>query len=433
MEKKQAIKLSRQLKRTFCETTLNALGKRVGFCRRERELTPYRLCLGLVEAMGVSQVVRIADIQRSYNALRAGNVQYKPLHNQLAKPQFPTFMRHVCTHLLQQLTVKALHFSPGSAFARFKRIELQDGTSFALKPSLSEYYPGRFTRYSPAAVELHVSLDLLTEQPREITLTPDVHSEAQYLPAPESLNNCLVMGDRGYFKKDYLRDVAHHGGSFIIKGKANMSPTIIAAWTDDGVSRKRWENKSLKAIRAKLLKSKPMDMDVQWPDKAGVISCRMIVSWNPQTKAYQYLLTNLPRNEFSVQQVTDAYRLRWQIELLFKEWKSYANLHAFGTSNPAIAEGLIWASLCAAIMKRYCAIMAQTLSSSPLSTRKAAMCLRHVLPAIFRALLNHSRTLTQRAQQALKYLENNAKRAHPKRDVLTGRAKLGLAPVLGAA
>ena len=57
----------------------------------------------------------------------------------------------------------------------------------------------------------------------------------------------------------------------------------------------------------------------------------------PQTKAYQTLMTNLPRDEFSVQQVMDAYRLRWQIELLFKEWKSYANLHAFGTSNPAIA------------------------------------------------------------------------------------------------
>jgi len=27
----------------------------------------------------------------------------------------------------------------------------------------------------------------------------------------------------------------------------------------------------------------------------------------------------------------------WQVELLFKEWKSYANLHAFDTQNPAIA------------------------------------------------------------------------------------------------
>ena len=328
MENKQASKLSRQLKRTFCETALNALGKRVGFCRRRRELTPYRLCLGLVEAMGVAKVESIADIQRSYNALSASNVQYKPLHNQLAKRQFPVFMRGVCAYLLEQLAVKALRFSPDSAFARFERIELQDGTSFALKPSLSQSYPGRFTRVSPAAVELHVSLDLLTEQPREITLTPDVHSEAQYLPAPESLNNCLVIGDRGYFKKTYLRDVADHGGFFIIKGKANMTPTIITAVTDDGVSRKRWENKSLKHIRAKLLKTKTMDMDVQWPDKASVIQSRMIVSWSPQTKAYQYLMTNLPRDEFSAQQVMDAYRLRWQIELLFKEWKSYANLHA---------------------------------------------------------------------------------------------------------
>lgn len=353
------------------------------FLRRERELTPYRLGLGLVEALGVSAVESIADIQRSDNALCASNVQYKPRHSQLAKRQSPTFMRGVCSHLLEQLAVKALHFSPDSVFARCERIELQDGTRCALKPSLSEYYPGRFTRVSPAAVELHVSLDLLTEQPCEITLTPDVHSEAQNSPALEWLNNALVMGDRVDFKKAYLRAVAHHGGSFIIKGKANMAPTIITALTDDGVKRKRGENKSLKDIRAKLLKSKTMDMDVQWPDKAEAIESRMRVSWNKQTKAYQSLLTNLPRDEFSVQQVMEAYCLRWQIELSFQQWKSYANLHAFGTRNRAIAEGLIWASLCSAIMKRYCAILAQALTSSPLSTREAAVCLRHVLPAIF--------------------------------------------------
>ena len=293
------------------------------------------------------------------------------------------FIRGLCTHLLRQLAVNALHLSPDSVFARFERIELQDGTSFALKPILSESYPGRFTRVSPAAVEVHVSLDLLTEQPREITLTSDVHSEAQYMPAPESLNNCLVVSDRDYFKKSYFRDVAHHDGSFIIKGKVNMNPTIITALTDDGVTRKRWENKSLEDIRAKLLKSKTMDMDVQWPDKIRAIASRMIVSLNPGTKAYQYLMTNFPRDEFSVQQVMDAYRLRWQIELLFKKWKLYANLHAFGTSNPAISKRLIWASLYSAIMKRYCVIMAQPLTPSLLSTRKAAVCLRHVLLDIF--------------------------------------------------
>jgi len=48
------------------------------------------------------------------------------------------------------------------------------------------------------------------------------------------------------------------------------------------------------------------------------------------------LVTNLERTHFSIEHLSDGYRLRWQIELLFKEWKSYTN-----TSKPHIAEGLI--------------------------------------------------------------------------------------------
>ena len=67
------------------------------------------------------------------------------------------------------------------------------------------------------------------------------------------------------------------------------------------------------------------------------------------------LCTNLPRTPFSAALVGRLYRFRWQIELCFKEWKSYANLHKFDTANPHIAAGLIWASLCAAILKRFLA------------------------------------------------------------------------------
>jgi len=50
--------------------------------------------------------------------------------------------------------------------------------------------------------------------------------------------------------------------------------------------------------------------------------------------------------------VARLYRLRWQIGLCVKEWKSYANLHRFDIANPPIAAGLIWASPCAAILRR---------------------------------------------------------------------------------
>ncbi len=425
----QVSKLARQFKKMFCEPGLNALGKAIGFCKRERDITPYRLCLGLVEVFAAGEVETIADIHRAYNARCRSDVQYKPFHNQLAKSQFPDLMRAMCARSLEQLACEALRFNETSPFARFERIELQDGTSFAVKSTLREMFPGRFKKVSPAAVELHVTLELLSEQASSIVLTPDTHSEARYLPDPESLAACLVMGDRGYFKKEYLRDVAKHGGYFIIKGKASMNPTVVFAASEDGVERKGWCNKGLRDIKPRLLKRQRMDMDVEWRLKDGAFRSRLIVSWNSETKEYQYLLTNLSRAEFSIGHIVDGYRLRWQIELMFKEWKSHANLHAFDTSNPYIAEGLIWASLCAAILTRYCAHVAQRFAHLPISTQKVAKCIAYVLRDIFHALMHSPTHLNKAIMLALEYLSKNAQRAHPKRDALSGRSKLGLVPV----
>src|SRR5437667_12885711 len=76
----------------------------------------------------------------------------------------------------------------------------------------------------------------------------------------------------------------------------------------------------------------------------------------------------------------------WHMELLCKEWKSYANLHAFDTENPAIVEGLIWAAIAAAALKRLLAHMTQLLVKVPMSTRKVAMGAVHVLGRIVEAL-----------------------------------------------
>ena len=74
---------------------------------------------------------------------------------------------------------------------------------------------------------------------------------------------------------------------------------------------------------------------------------------------------------------------------MFKEWKSYANLHAFDTQNASIAEGLVWASICAALLKMFLAHAAQRLIQVAISTRTAAMCLRSSLTRV----LMHWRTI----------------------------------------
>lgn len=39
------------------------------------------------------------------------------------------------------------------------------------------------------------------------------------------------------------------------------------------------------------------------------------------------MITNVDRYQASADMLFDIYRLRWQIELLFKCWKSYANIN----------------------------------------------------------------------------------------------------------
>jgi hypothetical protein len=42
---------------------------------------------------------------------------------------------------------------------------------------------------------------------------------------------------------------------------------------------------------------------------------RLIVSWNPQTKCFDYLLTNLPKSRYTISMICLGYKLRWQVEI----------------------------------------------------------------------------------------------------------------------
>src|SRR5215469_14752598 len=106
----------------------------------------------------------------------------------------------------------------------------------------------------------------------------------------------------------------------------------------------------------------------------------------PPDEGVLLLVDQPPATRYRLDMIYRAYKWRWQVELLFKEWKSYANLHAFDTAKVAIVEGLIWTAIAAAALKRFLAHMTQLLVEVPMSTRKVAMCAVHVLGDIVRAL-----------------------------------------------
>jgi Transposase DDE domain len=81
----------------------------------------------------------------------------------------------------------------------------------------------------------------------------------------------------------------------------------------------------LQAIIAKFPKRQRAELAVEWLMDHAPFRLRLIVSWNPETKSFDYLLTNLPPSQYTLNTICLGYKLRWQVELLFKEWKSYAN------------------------------------------------------------------------------------------------------------
>jgi hypothetical protein len=123
----------------------------------------------------------------------------------LAKAEFPAMMLSITSLVIKQMSFNVLGFREGSPFCRFKQIQVHDGSSFALKDALEDTFPGRFSAVSPAAVELHTTMDLLSNAAVRIVLAPDTESEQANFPDARQLKDCLFLADRGYVNLSYTR------------------------------------------------------------------------------------------------------------------------------------------------------------------------------------------------------------------------------------
>jgi hypothetical protein len=383
-----------------------------------RDVTPQRMVCALLDALGGRRIETLADIQRTFNAQTGLSTRYKAFYNQMAKPAFPKFMRAVFAEVLRNLSQAVLRPAAGSALDGFADIVIQDGSSFAVHDALAGSFGGRFTKIRPAAVEVHACVSVFRDQVLHAAVAPDKVAEGR--------RDKLLLADRGYESLDYWEQVHREGGFFIIRGKKTLNPWLLRVRGPRG-RLTRFEGRHLHEVLAKLPRRR-LDLDVEFRIRRDPpLRLRLVLLWIPARRRYLTLVTNVSRRRLTSRQILGVYRLRWQVELVFKEWKSYANLHEFTSRNPRLVEGLIWASLCAAALKRSIAHAChRTGDRVPISTRIVAMCGAFVLPAILGGVLAGAR-LNNVMHGVFRYLWHNAQRSHPRRDRATGRLRWGLA------
>jgi hypothetical protein len=433
----------RRFRKVLQAEAVEAIAWKVGFVQRTRVITGASVFWALVVTVGAHCTQYISDVLRTLNAREGWSIRYKPFWNRLAKRAFPGFMKTMFQRLCRELVTEVLRTEQGSDASFFSDVLIDDGSSFAVADGLKKVFPGRFTKIKPAAVELHAHMSLKTDQLARVTLAPDKEAERQFLPDAETLPaRSLSLRDRGYIDVDYFEALAArtNGPAYLVcRARSDLNPTVEEVRGVDRKLAKKWQGKRLHELPWSRL-ARGADLVVSWPRPQGnSIRLRLVIRHHQpriskshkkkrQTVKAQrqeaknqwlLLLTNLPER-FTSDAIVRLYRLRWQVELAFKEWKSYANLHALQSEHPAIVEGFIWASLCAALIKRALAHWAQLSHGNPISVRIAAQAGPQILPQLADWIAGAGDF-----RPILLFLANNARRAHPRRDARRPHHVLG--------
>jgi hypothetical protein len=308
---------------------------------------------------------------------------------------------------------------------------MDDGCAFAIADGLAASFPGRFNKQKPAAVELHAQMSLLTGHIQRVTIAPDKETERQFvLPAEALPAHSLTLRDRGYIDRAYFlaleeRDTPAY---LICRSLTHINPVIIDVLS--GLPRRaarKWKGKHVQQLRKKKLKQNLellVEFPKRWPLKRA-LRLRLIILHVPEKRSWTWLLTNVP-DDIDAETIGTLYRLRWHIELAFKDWKSDANLHGFQSENRHIVEGLIWASLCAAFLKRAIAHWVQLATGKRISVRLAAMSGAQLMPLLARWA--ESRFSPERWNDILAFVLNNVLPTHPERVPRSPVTRVGLRP-----
>ncbi len=278
--------IPKKLKLILSKSKLNKLGKTTGFTKRERNITGFQLVTAMICALGDKNTDYLSDILRYFNCLTDQNIQYKPFHNQLSKPELAVLMREVTDKVFTHWVNNVLQYKKGP-FKKFNKVFIQDGSSFSVKDCLSNIWPGRFTKTSPASVELHATINLKNGGFESASLTPDTFSERGEMPTVQELKGNLFLADRGYYSGDFIVELDRAGGYYVLRAKGLKRVLIHSAARQDGQQLINKKSPKLSVLQNRLPKRQAVDMDVEIKGKI----IRLIAYWSVKEKRHTYLIT----------------------------------------------------------------------------------------------------------------------------------------------
>lgn len=230
----------------------------------------------------------------------------------------------------------------------FNSCQIRDSSRFGLPNNYASVYKGHggATR-TESMISLQYEMDLLSGNQIDLQLTSGCRNDQQDTKE-SSLNiapNSLLIRDLGYVTSTYLKAIIAQKAYFL-----NRLPSQMQVFNTENDNQLIDFDKVYKKMKRYQLPF--LEFKVQAGKKAQV-PCRLIVYMNDEktarhrikrttknTKSLGYrvskqqkirsklglYITNVNESSIKAENIKDIYSLRWQIELVFKSWKSLCNI-----------------------------------------------------------------------------------------------------------
>jgi hypothetical protein len=221
-------------------------------------------------------------------------------------------------------------------YCNFKRVLLQDSTTINLPKVMSERFKGNISRGEQKAVaKINVVIDLLSGLCPVLKLTSFTVNEQSLSSGIIEVahKGDLVIRDLGYFVLPVLSKMHSKGIHFLSRLKSQvylynengqqLQLTKLLngkSWIDTEVLCGKYEKLKVRLVAIKLSSAQAAERK----RKARKDRDKRLNHSEDYYALLDYVIfiTTVSKQTWNYKEVADAYRMRWNIEIIFKSWKS---------------------------------------------------------------------------------------------------------------
>ena len=344
------------LKRLLPSERIDGIGRAIAFIRRLREISASAFVGSIVLSRFGHGVPGFEQARQWYQRLTGKWIWPRPFQMRFKSPATVRLLERTFEQAIEpwrRTTVRhplARHFPD---------IVVCDSTLVQVSDALRRWFYG--TLRSAASLKVLLGISLWGLRPLAARIVPGHQHDARInLPLEFLRESSLVLFDKGFLDYARLQQLNERSVFYICPFKHNCNARVVRVhegpsllWKAIGRSQ---DGVQLRTILPKDKRiRKTSDLEVFLTDARRrvrqAIPARLVIVAGRDGRQRAYV-TNLPADRWASRAIVELYRLRWQIELLFKELKQHLNLCSVPTKDPHAAQVLLWASLLALALSR---------------------------------------------------------------------------------